>query len=313
MIFRRSNVRAAITLLGLLVPVAVRAQEQPPAQPQSSAAQAPAASAPSASQTAPPASQPVPPRRQTAPDYPDPRTFTVGLFYWGFTPQPSPNLIGGKQAPDYETLDGLGNAKMGPGAEFYFPITRTGELHAIYFQTTGDGSQTATQAVDLFSNPFAQGDYLTTRYLIRGGKFYLDDLLYPHKFPVAKFRLKEMWEVTYVGIKSTISAPLAPTVDQNGNTVITTVDGSRQIVLPEFGIAAEYAIAPHILLRAEMSGFGLVHKANIWDGAGTIAFRHNQWEIAAGAKAFHFKTSPNNTEYLVGTLSGAFVEFRWHL
>src|SRR5207302_1726455 len=126
----------------------------------------------------------------------------------------------------------------------------------------------------LWSTQFYKGDYLATQYQVQSGKLYLDDLLYPHKFPVAKFRLKSLWAVQFVKIKSTIDAPLVTTGE--------TGSGSHQILLPTVGLAAEYAIAPHILLRAGGSGFGLYHKSDIWDAEATISWRRGMWELLGG-------------------------------
>ena len=139
-------------------------------------------------------------------------------------------------------------------------------------------------------------------------------MLHPFKFPVEKFRLKSLWEVQYISVKTTVDAPLKEiTTDSSGTPIPNTAAGSRQVILPTFGLAAEYAIAPHVLLRAAASGFGIPYRADIWDAEGTISYRHNKWEILGGVKALHFKTSPQNDEYIAGTLSGGYVGVRWHL
>jgi hypothetical protein len=258
----------------------------------------------------PPTPQPatVPSPQRPVPDYPDPRTLTFGISYWITGPGTEPGLYTGRQALDYETLTNLGKPHRTPGIEASIPITRTGEIHLEYFRTKGDGNQNAPGATDIFATAsYNKGDYLATQYQLQSAKLYLDDLLFPHKFPVAKFRLKSLWEIEYVQIKTTTDAPY---LDSTGVSAATS--GSRMIVLPAFGLAAEYAISPHVLLRAAGSGFGLYHKSDLWDAEATIAFRRGMWEIRGGGKAFHFKTSPNNTEYLSATFAGAFVGLRWH-
>jgi hypothetical protein len=264
--------------------------------------------APAAPQTAQTPQTPPAPQKPL-PDYPDPRTLTLGIFYWATGPGIEPSLYGGSQAHDYETLKDLGRPhRNSPGVEGIFPITRTGELHFEYFRTKGDGNQYAPTATDVFGNaPYVQGDYLATQYQIQSAKLYLDDLLFPHKFPVSKFRVKSLWEVEWVSIKATTDAPY---IEATG--VLASVSGARQIILPDFGLAAEYAISPHVLLRATLSGFGFPHKADLADAEATIGYRRGMWEIRGGGKALHFKSSPNNTEYFSGTLAGAFVDLRWH-
>jgi hypothetical protein len=280
-----------------------------PAQDPAPAAQAPAAPAPPVASTGNVASTG---KKATVPDYPDPRTITVGVFYWLAIPGTGPDIIGGKAATAYETLNHLGKEHFAPGIYVSVPITRTGEIKFEGFLPKGTGSQTNSTATTVFSVGYNKGEYLATQYQIQAGKLYLDDLLYPYKFPVSKFRLKSLWEVQYIGIKGTVDGPLAPTTDSSGNAVTNTGTGSRNIIFPTFGIAAEYAVSPHILLRAAGSGFGVPHRAEIWDAEGTVGYRRNNFEFRVGYKALHFKTSPQKDEYFTDTLSGGFVGVLYH-
>jgi hypothetical protein len=287
----------AALLLGLSVPLAAQ-QQQTPAERQ--AAQTPAA-------------PPMQPKTARIPDYPDPRTLTIGVFYWLTIPGSGANLETGHQAFDDETLTHLGPDHKSPGIFISFPITRTGEIKFEGWSSKGDGNQTATQTLDLFSTTINPGDYLATQYQIKAGKLYLDDLLWPYKFPVSRFRLKSLWEVQWISVSTTIDAPLVAAVeDSSGNVTYETAVGSRQVILPTIGLAAEYALTPHLLLRADASGFGLPHRADIWDANATVSYRRRKWEILAGFKAVHFKTTPQQTEFIADTLSGGFVGVNWH-
>ena len=270
------------------------------AQPIPGAPQTP----PSTPQAAP---APAPPAKNV-PDYPEPRTLTFGAFYWATGPGISPSIYGGAAATEFSTLTDIGKAERTPGFEGFMPISRTGEIHIEGWKTGGDGNQLAPANMYLFGEPYAQGNYLATYYKITDAKIYLDDLLFPHKFPVAKFRLKSLWEFQWLSIHSSVDAPL---LDATTGT-LNTGQGQRQIFLPVLGIAAEYALTRHILLRASISGFAIPHRADLADGEATISFRHGSWEIRGGAKALHFKTSPQQDEYLSGTLVGAFAGLRWH-
>jgi hypothetical protein len=284
--------------LGLLVFPAAAQVSAPPAPTQAPAA----APAPAA---IPPEAQPTP-QKPAGPDYPLPRTFAIGAFYWFTGPGTNTGTFTGRASTDYETLADLGKPKYSPDLQIDIPITRTGQLRFEGFLTKGDGNQViGTPAPSLFTTQFYTGDIVATQYQIKAAKLYLEDLLWPHKFPVAKFRVRSLWEVQYVNIKATIDAP-AVTTGETGT-------GSHQIILPTFGLAPEYAISPHVLFRFAASGFGWYHKADIWDAEATISYRVNHVELVAGGKAFHFKTSPNDTEYFRGTLVGAIVGLRWHL
>lgn len=257
--------------------------------------------------------QPVAPK-STAPDYPDPRgTVTIGLYYWATANGTGPNLTGGSQAPDYETLDAIGKPKAGQAADLVVPISRTGAIHLDYARIQGTGSQTLKVNDDLLANQFYSGNYLATTYKLQTARIYLDDLFWPHKFPVSRLRVKSLWGFEYMTVNASVNAPLAPQTDAVGNAITTYSEGSRSIYLPSLGMAAEYAVTPHVLLRADVAGFGLHHKAEFWDASATLAWRRSHFEVVGGFRALQFKTSPNNVEYLSGRLDGAFVGLRYHL
>lgn len=261
-------------------------------------------------ETSPPQSPQAPPAqasKNAVPDYPEPRTLTIGAFYWLTQGGTQPSLNTGRLAIDYETIKDLGKPKKSPGIQASIPITRTGELKLEYSRAKGDGNQTAPAVLDIFNTGFNKGDYLATQYQMQHAKLYLDDLLFPHKFPVAKFRLKSLWEVQWVQIKTTVDAPYLA-----GTSLQETASGTKTVILPTFGLAAEYALTPHVLLRVDGSGFGLYHKADMWDANALIAFRKGPVEVQGGVKALHFKTSPNLAEYETATFTGAFVGLLWH-
>jgi hypothetical protein len=262
-------------------------------------------------QTTPPAQAPAPPPPPPAknvPDYPEPRTLTFGAFYWFTGPGTDPGIFGGAQATTYSTLTDLGRPHKSPGFELFFPISRTGEIHVEVMRTSGLGNQTAPANTTIFTTPFDQGDYLATNYRISQGKAYLDDLLFPHKFPVSKFRLKSLWEFSYTSIRASVDNP----IQEAEGTSAGAGQGTRNIYYPEFGIAAEYALTPHVLLRTSVAGFAIPGHAVLGDGDATIGYRHGFLELRGGVKFLHYKTSPKTDDYLKGTLTGAFVDLRIH-
>jgi hypothetical protein len=270
-------------------------------------APAPQASTPAAAAPAPQVpAKPVPAKEEKAkvPDYPDRRTITIGAFYWLTVPTNGPDILGGKTATAYGDVFGTGKDKPGPGIEVTVPITRTGEIKFEAFQVKGTGNQTISKDTAPFANQFTKLDYLATQHTITSGKLYLDDLLKPYRFPVARFRLKSLWAMRYLVAKNMIDVPK--------NTNETSATGNRQVVLPEFGLAAEYALQPHVLFRAEASGFGIPKGSFVWDGAATVAYRKGKFEVVGGFKALGFKTSPSRDFYVRDTLSGGFAGLRYH-
>ena len=308
----RFNLCAAAGIMSfLLLAPAGKAQNPPPAPAPPPPTVSPATQAAIAAQHAQ-ANTPAPGTRKAEPDYPDPRSLTFGVFYWVPFGATGPGIFGGSQATGYETLTDMGKARRSPGIEASVPVTRTGSIHVELFRVEGTGNQNAPAATTLFGTAINQGDYLATQYKLSGTKIYLDDLLFPHKFPVSRFRLKSLWEFQYISLSSNIYAPFAPTTNSLGQATSEFASGSKNIYLPTFGLAAEYALTPHLLLRVDASGFGIFHKADLWDAEATISYRYGPVEVKVGAKAFHVKSSPNNTEYVIDSVNGAFVGLLFH-
>jgi hypothetical protein len=255
-------------------------------------------------QTTPPVTAPSAPPAPNVPDYPDPRSLTIGLLFWDTSPSSQPNIVTGRAATDFETLNGIGKVHRAPGFEASYPITRTGSLHVEAFEIKGTGSQTATKALDIYTTPISIGDFLDTQFQVRNVKIYLDDLLYPHKFPVSRLRFKAIYGLEYVGVHANANAPFV--------TAGEIADGTQNIILPVFGLAAEYALAKHVLFRLDGSGFGIPRRSDIWDAAATLSWRVGHIEVKAGGKALHYKSGPNSTEYQIGTFDGAFAGVSWH-
>jgi hypothetical protein len=302
------DIRTAALCLSSLIPLTVAAQLPPAAPPPAPAQTAPTTT--TASSQSPPAA-----KKRAGPDYPDPRTITFGIWEWATLPGTGPDVKGGNAAAGYSTLDNFGkDHPITPGLEFSMPITRTGIIHLEAYLNKGDGSQNATVMTTLYGTQYLPGDYLSTQYQIRSAKMYYEDLLWPYKFPVSKFRLRSLWEFQWVGLSSTIDAPLkAVTTNSSGTAQSNTALGGETILWPTLGLAAEYAITPHVLLRAEASGFGIPHHAGLWDAQGTVSYRHKSWEVLGGFRALYFKSSPQQSEFMYGMIDGGFVGLRWHL
>ena len=305
-----------------LIPMGVQAAEeqQPAAGPP--AAQGPALpSQPPAAQEPPADQPPVPARPQRpvaqprgkkpdVPDYPDPRTLTLGAYYFGTAPGEGPDFRSGKTATDKGEINGLGKERNGYGLFASIPVSRTSEIRFEGFRTHGNGNQTLGQDTVAFSTQFYKNDYLSNSYRLVSGKLWVDDLFWPHKFPVNRFRVKAIYGVRYLQVKAGVDAPLQLA---SGATVAGAFgNGSKQLVLPVLGLAPEFALSKHVLFRVEGSGFGLPHKSYVWDGDATISYRRGKWEIFGGGKAVGFKTSPKKDFYFDGQVYGGVAGIKYH-
>ena len=286
-------------------------QAQTPPAP----AQPPAAQAPSLSQ-APPAQTPPPPAPTVAQapnqDNSGEGAFSFQAFYW--LTKGHPDMFAGKThvATTPGDLSFPGDAKYSPGVVVSFPAGSDNSVRVSYFRTQGTGNTVASKELNIFSTDFTTGDYLATRYTLQNVKVSLDFLSYPTP-PTSKFRLKTLWEVQYLTLYSSVDGPLKPIlVDSSGNLIPNTGEGTRYFFLPSFGAALEHTTTKNFRWEIRFSGFGIPHRAALWDGQAYIAYRIDRFELTAGYKGFYFKTSPKNDQYFKGTLSGAYVGLTWY-
>jgi hypothetical protein len=238
---------------------------------------------------------------------------SLQLFYWLNSSQP--NLRGGAAnvGPYPGNLDYPGKPKRIPGGLLSVPAGRNNTLRISYFRVQGNGNTTVNSNLTLFNTDYSPGDYLVSSYTLQNVKISYDYLSFPFPADPARFRLKTLWEVQYTTIKSSLDAPLKTVAtDASGNAIPNTAAGARRLVYPTFGLAMEKAFTPQFRLEAKASGFAFPHHATVWDAEASAVFRTGRFEVSAGVKAFHFKTSPQNAQYLVATFPGAFVAVRYY-
>ena len=314
----------AILFGAALLPITLSAADAPAViaeeQAQAPSAQVPASAPPATPAPAPqidpskPQRPPVLPKGQkpAVPDYPDPRTLTIGAYYWGTLPGTGPDLVGGRFTRDFGTIRNLGKTNMGPGVFASIAISRASEIRFEGFSIKGAGNQKLAAGKDpfVFGTQFNGGDYLSNSYKILSGKIWIDDLLWPHKFPVEKFRVKAIYGARYLAVKGVVDAPLKLLT---GSTLAgVTALGNKQVILPMLGIAPEYAISKHVLFRVEGSGFGLPKKSALWDAEATLSWRRRTLEIFGGFKAVGFKTSPKEDYFYSGQAYGGVFGIKYH-
>jgi hypothetical protein len=310
MISNRCSSYIASILAGVfLLCSAVRAQDQPsPPQP---AAQA---------STPVPSSLPVSTQQHVTPQQkpPRPEPAVIEDGGWSFEPEywlnrAQPTLVGGALASGLSTLDYFGHANPSLAGELSMPAGKQNTLRLSYFRVQGNTNETAPQDATLFGENYNAGDFLTANYLIQAARLSWDYLSYTWYKPKTKIRLKTLWEVQFANISTNIDAPLKPqTTDANGNTDYNTASGSAKIIYPTFGLEFEQPVTRHFRWWVRGSGFGIPHHGDIWDAEASIALRLGQFEIIGGERAYHFKTSPQSSQYFIDTLSGAYVGLRWY-
>jgi hypothetical protein len=253
----------------------------------------------------------------TPPPPPDPKIledggFSIEPIYW--LTQAQPKLTGGEQAlTPYQNLTYPGKSRKGYGFEIGIPAGRANTLRFSYFRVLGSGNSIINgNGATLFSEAYSAGDYIVASYNVQNAKISWDYLSYTFKNHI---RFKTLYEVQWVTVGTSISAPLIPeTVDSStGNTDTNSSNGTKNIIYPTFGVEFEQPISKHLRWEAKASGFGLIHHSDIGDVQADLAVRFSSLEVLVGGKYFHFKTAPNSDDYFTDTLEGAYVGIRYYL
>ena len=292
-----------ITSLGLLwlCSLAAYAQEQP---------------APPAVEQPKPAPAPAPVKNQAGRSTFEETesVWSFSAFYW--LPKGDGKLAGGRLSPDppVQTIDLLGKIKNTPGVILTVPTGRSNRLEFTVWEAKNAGSTTATRDHFFLGAPFDRGDFLSTEYRIRSAKMTWNYMSFPYPVLDAKFRIKTLWEFQYVDVQPVITAPFTARPASGGNpeTPATRVTGKRTILTPTLGLGMQYVPSPkHFRLEARGTAMAYPGKSQIWDVEGTATARIGNFEIFAGGKLFHYRTSPGKDQYLEGNLWGPMGGVRW--
>jgi len=272
-------------------------------------------------QTGQPTIQPPP----ELPKYPDVRLpgeygFWIGIQ--AFEPRSQPIFDKGHNSTD-TTSDYVrmqGTPKAAEGGEIGIALGLHNALRISYFTTRAAGDFTNTQDLTMWSQLYAAGTLISTDYRIQDIKLSFDYLTWPYPVESRRFRLKTLWQIQYVSVKSGFDAPLIPTtnpdgtpiVDANGNPLTYMASGTRWYFTPTLGLGISDYIARNVRIDVNASGFTIPHHTTTWDADASVNFRLSHFEIGVGARAFHFKTSTDGPYYLRGTLYAPAATIRWY-
>ncbi len=238
---------------------------------------------------------------------------SLTLQYWLGTGYPEMGTGHGNTSGISTAFNYGGKPRPSPGAILTIPVGKYHSIHISYFRIQGVANPTSPSPLIVYGTGYLQGDYLATNYTMQNAKISLDYLSWPFPVKDSKFHLKTLWEVNYTTITSNIDAPLRHgTTDAAGNPIQTTAYGTDWFIYPSFGLGADYLISHRLRFEARASGFAFPHRSTIWDADASLNYRFGKFEIQGGAKAFHFKTSPEKVEYVHATYPGVYIGLRWY-
>ncbi len=244
----------------------------------------------------------------------------MALYYWMSPTRPAIRTGDAATAPANLTYSR--KTVQSPGVILSIPAGGLHTLRLSYFRTRGTGNTTAGENSALFAVGMSPGDYVSLGYTLENAKVSFDFLSWP--FPLKnsqRFRIKTLWEVQYTAVTTTLDVPFKvitdaegnQLTDDSGNPVYKDGKGKSWFVYPTLGMGIEHSLTHNLRWEAKASGFAFPGRAAIWDADVMLAFRKGPIEVMAGAKGFHYKTSPKQEYFVKSTLSGGFVGLRWYL
>lgn len=197
-----------------------------------------------------------------------------------------------------------GRSKYGWGGVITVPTSRENSLQFTVFRIKGQGNSTLPTEVNFFGNEFSQGDLLASSYTVTTMKLSWNYLTWPYPSKGAKLRIKTLWEVQTANVSSAFNAP--------ADTTAIATYGSKRVILPTLGGAAEYHASKRFYLNLKASAFGIPHGMDLIDGEAEAVLRFGHTEGMIGDRYYHFKTSPGaNDQYFFFTMTGPFVGLRY--
>ena len=294
--------------------------------------QQPAVQAPAPQQPAPPPQQPQQPPAETTPQ-PEPQRlklpppppkvvdvrmpgeagYYVGITGWLPIGQIWTDKGHAAAFTDPSKLQLAGKAQASPAVEIGIAAGLHNSIRVSYFSTKRSGTTTAANEMVIFSQTYAQGDQLSTNGKLSDYKLSYEYLTWPYPVEARHFRLKTLYQVQYITVKTTFDAPiLSATPDSTGAFTSYSTLGSKSYITPAFGLGFHEYATRSFRLEANVSGFMLPHRWQLLDSDATIAYRAGHLELRAGAKGFIFRTSPKSDYFYRGRVGGVMLGVRWY-
>ena len=321
-------------------PAPADSQQTPPSSPppaQTPAAQTPPAQTPPPQtlppqippdQTPPPPTgqtgvRPLPPPMPKVPDVRMPGETGIWVGFTGWFPLDTLYMDKGHDQTYtyYSRVYMQGQPKISQGFDIGLAVGLHNSIQVSYWEARAAGDTTPSVDTYLWGNLYPNGTLLSTSYRLQNFKISFNYLTWPYPVESRRFRLKTLWQVQYVGVRTAFDNPTLPLFDANGNPLLDSqgnplsyaTEGSKWYVTPTLGFGTEYWKSKRLRFETNTSGFAIPHHSTTIDGDASINYRLGHWEFKVGAKGFHFKTSPTSDFYMRGWLYSGLVGIRWYM
>ena len=250
---------------------------------------------------------------------PGERGISLGMSLWFANSKPG--LEKGSFPYVYPgNIDLQGKPKVDQGFDVGVALGLHNTLRLSVFQTRASGNIAAPTELGLITQVYLKGDYLTTDYHLQSVKLSFDYLTWPYPVKTSRFRLKSLWQVQYMRVRVGFDAPYLPITDSLGNPLTDSggnllsyaTQKTYQFYLPEVGLGVQEWVKPGFRLEASGSGFSIPHHQNSWNFEASANFRASHYELRAGVRGYHFRTSAQQDFWVRGTMIGPFFGLRWY-
>ena len=213
-----------------------------------------------------------------------------------------------------------GNTKFSQGFDIGAALGLHNALKFSYFTARAAGDLTPNVQTYLWGMLYPNGTLLSTNYRLQDFKLSFEYLSWPYPVESRRFRLKTLWQVQYIGARTSFDNPTLPLFDSNGNPLLDASGnplsyatiGSKWYVTPTLGIGTEYWKSKRLRFETSTSAFAIPHHSTTIDAEASANWRFGHWELKTGFKAFHFKTSPTSDYFMRGTLYSGMIGLRWY-
>jgi hypothetical protein len=244
----------------------------------------------------------------------------IGVNYWSATPGTVVNR--GTSPFDYPGYVKMpGKPKLNQSVDLGFAVGDHNALKVSYLRSSAHGSVHPGHAVNLWSVYYDPAYDLDTNYLMTGLKFSFEYLTWPYPVKDSRFRLKTLWQMHYVSMRTGFDAPTAPLTDSDGNYLLNSqgdllsyaAHGTTNVVLPAVGLGFQEYVTDKFRLEGGISGFAFPHRSNLWDAEASASIRLSAFDLRFGWRGYQARSSPKGVFWTEYKMRGPFVGITYHI